>query len=170
MAAAGPPAAKWAAMHMVSPRTLLFLQRDGRWLFLRGAPRKWFAGRLNGLGGHVEPGEGVLDSARREATEETGLQPSELRLVAVVHTIEDPPCMLFVAVGALPPGDLVPTDEGEHVWLTLDQVADPAHEVLEDVRLLLPQVASGARADAVMSFTLTPPAELRRDCSGSHDA
>jgi ADP-ribose pyrophosphatase YjhB (NUDIX family) len=163
MSAARSGASKWVAMHMVSPRTLLFLQRDGRWLFLRGAARKWFAGQLNGLGGHVEAGEGVLDSARREALEETGLAPVAMRLAAVVHTIEDPPCILFVVVGTLPEGDLVPTDEGEHVWLTPTEALDPTRGVLADVRALLPQVTSTTSPSPALSFTLIPPADLRRD-------
>ena len=163
MAARGSSTAKWVAMHLVSPRTLLFLHRDDHWLLLLGAPRKWFAGRLNGLGGHVEPGEGVMDGARREAFEETGLQPISLELAAIIHTIEDPPCVLFVAVGRLPPGELRPTDEGDHVWLTLRDVADPTHPVLDDVRALLPAVAARPSGAPILSYTLTPPSDLRRD-------
>jgi len=150
-------------MHLVSPRTLLFLHRDDRWLFLLGAPRKWFAGKLNGLGGHLEPGEGVLAGARREAIEETGLEPARLELGAVVHTTMEPPCVLFVVTGELPPGDLSPTDEGEHVWLTLGEVADPDRPLVADVRALLPAVAARRRGDPVLSYTLTPPADLRHD-------
>jgi 8-oxo-dGTP diphosphatase len=148
-------------MHLVSPRTLLFLRRGDSWLFLRGAPRKWFAGRLNGLGGHIEPGEDVLASARREAREETGLDPTDLRLVGVVHTVEEPPCLLFVVTGELPPGDLVPTDEGEHVWLTDAQVADPASDVVPDVRALLPEIAAHGPGDPLLTYVFTPPDDLR---------
>ena len=150
-------------MHLVSPRTLLFLRRDDRWLFLLGAERKWFAGQLNGLGGHVETGEGVMACARREAIEETGLSPTRLELAAIVHTIEDTPCVLFVVVGALPPGDLQPTDEGEHVWLSLEQVSDPARPVVPDVRALLPAIVAREPGAPVLSFVLTPPSDLRRD-------
>ena len=54
MAASAFGSYKRTPMHLATPRTLLFLERDGLWLFLRGAPSKWFAGRLNGLGGSVE--------------------------------------------------------------------------------------------------------------------
>lgn len=44
-----------------------------------------FAGRWNGIGGHVEEGECIRDAARREVREETGLDVEDLRLRGVVH-------------------------------------------------------------------------------------
>lgn len=146
-------------MHLATPRTLLFLERDGLWLFLRGGPTKWFAGRLNGLGGSVEPGEGVLAAARRECREETGLDAGSLRLAAVVHTIEEPPVLIFVFVGTLPPGELTPTPEGEHVWLAADALANPEEPFVPDLRTLHPRVTA-APAGLPVSLTLRPPADL----------
>jgi len=123
-------------VHLVSPRVLLFLERDGLWLFLRGAAHKWFAGRVNGLGGHVEPDEDVLAAAYRESEEETGLRPVTLRLVDAVHVASDPPALLLVYVGTLPPGDLRPTAEGEHVWCIAEEVAASALPFADDVPAL----------------------------------
>ena len=44
-----------------------------------------FAGQWNGIGGHVESGEGIRDAAIRELREEAGLDPAELVLRGVVH-------------------------------------------------------------------------------------
>ena len=44
-----------------------------------------FPGRWNGIGGHVEPGECIAASARREVREETGLDVEDLVLRGVVH-------------------------------------------------------------------------------------
>ncbi len=125
------------AKHLVTPRVLVFLSRDGRRLFIEGSPRKWFAGRLNGLGGSVEPGEDVASAAAREVREECGLAPTSLRLGAVVHVTAEPPVMLFVFDGELPPGDVRESDEGRLVWLGPGEVADPATPLLPDVRGLL---------------------------------
>jgi len=44
-----------------------------------------FRGQWNGIGGHVEAGEDILDSARRELREEATCEPEELTLRGVVH-------------------------------------------------------------------------------------
>ncbi len=137
-------------MHRTTPRTLLLLERDGLLLFLRGAPRKWFSGRLNGLGGSVEPGETVLAGALREAEEETGLVPEHLDLAAVVHLgAEDPPVLMFVFTGELPAGPLRPTPEGQHVWLPPEALGDASHPFVDDLRALVPAVRSRLSGDVL---------------------
>lgn len=136
------PHAQGAARYFVTPRTLVFCERGGRRLFLEGGPTKWFAGKLNGLGGSVERGEDVTDAAAREVEEECGLRPSDLRLGAVVHVDSDPPVMLFVFAAKLPDGDVRASAEGRLVWLDAAAIADPATPLLADVRPLL------ARLDA----------------------
>lgn len=128
---------------LVTPRVVVFASRDGRTLFLEGGPRKWFAGKLNGLGGSVERGESPLAAARRELTEECGLAPETLRLGAIRNLDTDPPVLLFVFEATLPPGDLGPCDEGHLVWLSDAEIADPATPLLPDVRALLVALRSG---------------------------
>lgn len=71
------------------PRTLCFI-RHGQSLLLmkRGADRRAFPGRYNGVGGHVERGEDPFSAALREIEEETGLRTDQLhdvRLRGVCH-------------------------------------------------------------------------------------
>jgi len=68
------------------PRALIFVRCGREVLLLRGHSRKarW-AGKLNGLGGHVEPGEDILAAAQWEAWEEAGLCLKEQDLRALVH-------------------------------------------------------------------------------------
>lgn len=148
-----PLPSQGAARHLVTPRTLLFLERGGRLLLLRGGPRKWFHGRLNGLGGSVEAGEDPLSAARREAIEETGLTPSGLRLVGLAHVRAGPAVLLLVYRGSLPAGELRPTDEGDHVWI---DPTDPPDDLLPDLRALLPRALGVGAAVPPFSCTLLP--------------
>ena len=70
----------------VVPRTLIFLFNEKEQvLLLKGSPnKKIWAGFYNGVGGHIEAGEDILSSARRELFEETGIDTAELRLCGQV--------------------------------------------------------------------------------------
>jgi 8-oxo-dGTP diphosphatase len=144
------------ARHVVTPRTLLFLQRDGRVLMIEGAAHKWFAGKLNGVGGSVEAGEDVLAAARREAREETGLAPVRLDLAAVVHVMAEPVVMLFVFTGELPEGEVRAGGEGRLVWLTDAQLLDPATPLVDDLRDLLPRIAALRPGDEPLFLATRP--------------
>lgn len=124
----------------MTPRVLVFLSRGRRRLFIEGAAGKWFAGRLNGLGGSVEPGEDALAAAAREVREECGLDAADLRLAGCVHVASEPAVLLFVFTGRLPKGTVRTGSEGRLVWLDRADVADPATPLLADVRPLLARI------------------------------
>lgn len=144
------------ARHLATPRVLLFLERDGRRLFIEGAPHKWWAGRLNGLGGSVESGEGVRAAAVREAEEECGLRPARLELAAVGHVVSVPPVLLFVFTGSLPPGALRPTGEGRHRWLAPADLAGPDLPLMPDLPLLLPLLDRRPAGAPPFSYVFDP--------------
>lgn len=138
------------ARHLTTPRTLLFLQRDQKWLFIQGAAHKWWAGKFNGIGGSVEANEDILSAALRETKEETGLYPTQLDLAAVIHIMIEPAALLFVFIGTLPDGDILPCDEGTFHWLSAQELADPTLPLMPDLPFLLPhlwrwQVSDGPR-------------------------
>ena len=58
----------------VVPRSLIFLFNDqDQVLLIKGSPEKHiWADKYNGLGGHIEPGEDILEGALRELAEESG--------------------------------------------------------------------------------------------------
>lgn len=133
------------------PRTLIFLQREHEVLLLRGAAHKWFAGRYNGVGGHVEPGETIIEAAAREVREETGASPTHLRLRAVIHITGEPGVLLFVFTGALE-GDIRPTtDEGTLEWVSLATLEHVP--LVADLRWLLPRVLDEQREIVYATFT-----------------
>ncbi|HEY71321.1 MAG TPA: NUDIX domain-containing protein [Anaerolineae bacterium] len=122
------------------PRTLTFLTRQDQVLLLRLSPdRGEWAGLLNGVGGHVEPGEDPLQSARREIEEETGLSPSDLRLagVVIIDTGSSPGIGLYVFVGKAEEGKPRVGSEGTPEWISLNTLDDAS--LVEDLPILLPK-------------------------------
>ncbi len=127
--------------YTVIPRVLVFLTRGDEVLLLRGAPdKKLWAGKYNGLGGHIEPGETPHRAAVREVAEEAGLTVEALTLRAVIHVtlVSAPGVLFFVFTGAAPPGELCASTEGAPVWVARSDVA--TLPLVEDLPELLPRV------------------------------
>jgi len=128
--------------YTVVPRTLVFVTRGDHVLLQRGAPTKrLWANKLNGIGGHLEPGEDVTDGARREVMEECGLTPDALTLRGIVHIsgqAEAPGVILFVFRGSSHRGAVRASDEGRLAWYPLSAL--PTDEMVDDLPHLLPRV------------------------------
>jgi 8-oxo-dGTP diphosphatase len=124
------------------PRVLVFLTRVNKILLIKGSPTKHHWPNLyNGLGGHVERGESVVQAAKREVLEESGLQVDFLRLCAVV-TIEgsakEAGILMFVFRGEAPTENLISSSEGELEWILREELKDL--DAVEDLPILLPLV------------------------------
>lgn len=143
--------------YTVIPRVLIFLTRGDDILLLLGAPdKKLWAGKYNGLGGHIEPGETPYRAAVREVEEEAGLVVETLTLRAVVHaTLPEPPGVIFfVFVGDAPDRELRASAEGTPEWIAQSKLDDLP--LVEDLPQLLPRVLSpGPVVFAHYAFTET---------------
>jgi 8-oxo-dGTP diphosphatase len=113
--------------YTVIPRTLVFLTNGDDVLLLKGAPTKrLWAGRYNGLGGHVEPGETIAAAALREVREEAGIAPEEVEgftLRALVN-IEGTPqgVLLCIFTGRSRTRVVRASAEGTPEWVPIDQL------------------------------------------------
>lgn len=122
-------------------RSLCFVINGGDVLLMkRGAHKRIFPNRYNGVGGHIERDEDALTSARREILEETGLAVSALRLGAVynIDSGEASGITLFVFVGMSEAREVIASEEGELQWVAIDQIA--ALPLVGDIAIILPRV------------------------------
>jgi len=121
------------------PRVLCFVTSGPEVLLLQGAPTKrLWAGKYNGLGGHVERGESVHAAALREIREEAGLEVRGLRLRGVI-TVDAGPGVgigLFVFTAEAQGRAVAASAEGTLHWVRPERVAEL--DTVEDLPTLLP--------------------------------
>lgn len=128
--------------YRVIPRSLIFVFDDKeRVLLIKGSSgKKLWSGQLNGLGGHIEAGEDILESATRELEEETGLSrlPLELCGQIMIDVKEDLGVALFLFRCFYNGEKLISSSEGRLCWVSIDSLS--AFPVVEDLPVLLPKV------------------------------
>lgn len=132
----------WSAWEPGIRATLLFVVRDGQILLIE-KKRGLGAGKVNGPGGKIDPGESPLQSAIRETIEELCVQPvnpskcGELRF-AMTHAPHIL-CHVFRADDVM--GEPLETDEAVPLWTPLDAI--PYGRMWEDDRHWLPYLIDG---------------------------
>jgi 8-oxo-dGTP diphosphatase len=137
--------------HTVIPRTLCFLRWGDEVLLLQGAATKrLWAGRWNGIGGHIEVGETPFAGAQREILEETGLCANNLQLVGVVHVSSleaNQGIMIFVYLGDAPSRDVSHSVEGTLQWFPVNAL--PQDTLVEDLPELITRILDVKKGQVV---------------------
>lgn len=132
--------------YMLIPRTAVFLRDGDSYLLLKGAPTKrLWAGKYNGVGGHVERGEDVLSAARRELKEETGLDAELWQCGTLIVDAGQTGICLYVFSGEAVGGVLEPSREGLAEWVRYEAIGDLP--VVEDLPVLLSRIHAMKRGD-----------------------
>jgi 8-oxo-dGTP diphosphatase len=132
----------WKTWEPRERATLCFLIQDEQILLIR-KKRGLGAGKINGPGGRIEPGEEPHECAVRETSEEVGLTPRNVQNRGELHfQFADGyslHCAVFVAHEFT--GDLIETDEALPIWTPLDSI--PYDEMWADDIHWLPGVIAG---------------------------
>ncbi len=141
----------WATWTPQQRATLVFVIRDGQVLLIH-KKRGLGAGKINGPGGRIDPGETSHQCAIREVQEELCITPIDVEPRGVlcfqfldglsIH------CEVFTATDCA--GEPQETEEATPRWTALDQI--PYEQMWADDRIWLPLLLSGQRFEGRFLF------------------
>jgi 8-oxo-dGTP diphosphatase len=132
----------WTKWKADDPATLVFVVKDGRILLIR-KKRGLGAGKINGPGGRLEPGEAPIDGAVREVQEELRITPLNLRYAGEnsFQFADGYSIHVHIFVASDYEGTPVETEEAVPLWFPLDEI--PYDEMWVDDRLWVPHLLNG---------------------------
>jgi 8-oxo-dGTP diphosphatase len=157
----------WTAWTPDQTATLIFVIQPGRILLIR-KKRGLGAGKINGPGGRIDPGETPEACAVREAQEELLITPLDVRYTGELFFQFADGFKLhgYVYCADAFAGTPTATDEADPVWTPLNAI--PYHEMWADDRTWLPFMLAGHtfrghflfEGDSMLGYRLecTPPA------------
>lgn len=97
------------------------IYRDGEVLLQNRVKKEWQGYALPG--GHVEPGESIVESIIREIREETGLTIYHPKLCGIKQfPIEDGRYLVFLFRANEFEGELISSDEGKMEWVRMNEL------------------------------------------------
>ncbi|MEM7352675.1 MAG: 8-oxo-dGTP diphosphatase [Acidobacteriota bacterium] len=132
----------WPNWQAVDLATLVFVIRDGQILLIR-KKRGLGAGKVNGPGGRIDPGETPLECAVREVEEELRVTPTGLdkRGELLFQFADGYSIHVHVFTADDCRGEPSETDEAIPLWTDLEQI--PYDEMWADDRVWLPEMLTG---------------------------
>lgn len=141
----------WSRFHPTERAVIAFALRDGQILLIH-KQRGLGAGKINGPGGRIEPGESARDAAIRETREEVGIDLADPTERATLHFAFRDGYLLtvYVFLARAFSGEPVETEEAIPFWVALDAV--PYDRMWADDEHWLPLVLDGAYVEGRFEF------------------
>ena len=141
----------WPTWEPTVRATLCFIVKDGRVLLIR-KKRGLGAGKINGPGGKVDPGETALQSAIRETEEELCVTARQVRQLGEIFFEFRDGLLLHGAIFRADEFDGVATetDEAVPLWTPVNEI--PYNEMWADDRDWLPHLLANEKFRAVFHF------------------
>ena len=100
---------------------LCLLHHNGQYLLQDRVKKDWNGFTLPG--GHVEPGESIVDAVVREMKEETGLTITDPKLCGVKHfPIKEGRYIVFLFEATEYTGELCSSEEGQMHWVRTEEL------------------------------------------------
>lgn len=141
----------WTGWQPKERATLMFVLRDGQILLIH-KKRGLGAGKINGPGGRLEPGETPLAAAIRETQEELCVTPTGIQAMGeLLFQFVDGFSIhgyVFTATGYT--GEPQETNEAIPVWFPTDAL--PYHRMWADDRVWMPLLLQGRQFNARFLF------------------
>lgn len=138
-------------------RTLLFL-RSGDQILLAMKKRGFGAGKWNGAGGKLEPGETIEQALVRETVEEIGVTPTSWTAVGQLDFVQDAetpdPWHMFVYAYITDAWEGEPTESEEMMpkWFHIEDI--PYADMWDDDEFWLPHVLDGKKVTGKFTFDI----------------
>lgn len=132
----------WASWVPQERATLLFVIRDGQVLCIR-KKRGLGAGKINGPGGRIDPGESAEQAAVREVQEELCVTPVDVQPHGALdfQFVDGYSIRVYIFTAPDYLGEPQETPEAAPIWFPADHM--PYHEMWADTRVWVPLVLAG---------------------------
>ncbi len=158
----------WGIWEPEETATLMFVVKNEKILLIR-KKRGLGAGKINGPGGRLEPGETPRQCAIRETREELLIEPLNVKFAAQLffHAEDMPRIHGYVYVASDYTGTPTETDEAVPHWFELGDI--PYHEMWADDQFWLPRVLSGEQITGWFTFKQEFVLDYKVSCLHNQD-
>lgn len=122
-------------------RTLCFVFNDkGELLLLKRSDDKFDGGIFNMLGGHIEQGEDIIDSANREIAEESAIVPDTTVISGIVHVTNffGKNILMFITKSTTTNHQFIDSAEGTLQWVNIHDIDQ--YTVYADIKPFLHKI------------------------------